>query len=141
MEQRAKFIDEGIDRVQEAWGSLEDEFGKLQKSFQKRRKDFEKETEKQVKKFEKSPVGKRITGFRDDAQKQIGSNFESMIGLLPVASRADLKRLERKVSQLGRKLTALEKAATRTAEKAATRTAEKVAAPTPAPETETQASA
>ena len=137
MEQRAKFIDEGIDRFQGAWSSLEDEFGKLQKNLQKRRKDFEKQTEKQVKKFEKSPVGKRIATFREDAQKQIGSNVESMVGLLQVASRGDLKRLERKVSQLGRKLTALEKAATRTTEKAATRTTEKAAAP----ETETQASA
>ena len=119
MEQRANLIDDGIDRLQEAWGSLEDEFGKLQKGFEKRRKDFEKQTQQQVKKFEKSPVGKRIASLRADAQKQFGSNLESVVGLLPVASRADLKRLERKVSQLGRKLTALEKAAARATEKTA----------------------
>lgn len=133
MEQRANIIDDGIDRLQEAWGSLEDEFGKLQKSFQKRRKDFEKQTEKQVKKFEKSPVGKRITSFREDAQKQIGSNVESVVGMLPLASQADLKRLDRKVSKLSRKLTALEKAAAQATEKAD--------APSARPDNESQASA
>ncbi len=109
MEQRANFIDEGIDRVQEAWTSVEDEFDKLQKNFEKRRKRFEKQTEKSVKKFERTPFGKRVVSFREDAQKQIESNVESFLGLFPVASRADVKRLERKITQLTRKVTALEK--------------------------------
>jgi DNA anti-recombination protein RmuC len=110
MEQRNNFIDEGIGRLQEAWGSVEDEFGKLQKNFEKRRKDLEKQAGKRVKKFERSPFGKRVVTFRDDAQKQIQSNFDSVFGLLPLASRSDVKRLERKVTQLGRKLSSLEKA-------------------------------
>ncbi len=110
MEQRANFIDEGIDRVQEAWTSVEDEFDKLQKNFEKRRKRFEKQTEKRVKKFEKTPFGKRVVSFREDAQKQIETNVESILGLFPVASRADVKRLERKITQLTRKVNALEKA-------------------------------
>ncbi len=110
MEQRANFIDEGIDRVQEAWTSVEDEFDKLQKNFQKRRKSFEKQTEKRVKKFEGTPFGKRIVSFREDAQKQIETNVESILGLFPVASRTEVKRLERKVTQLTRKVNALEKA-------------------------------
>ena len=109
MEQRANFIDEGIDRVQEAWTSVEDEFDKLQKNFEKRRKRFEKQTEKSVKKFERTPFGKRVVSFREDAQKQIETNVESILGLFPVASRADVKRLERKVTQLTRKVNALEK--------------------------------
>ena len=109
MEERATFIDEGIDRVQDAWSSVEDEFEKRRKSFEKRRKNFEKETEKRVKKFEKTRLGKRVVSFREDAQKQIESNVESFLALFPVASRADVKRLERKVTQLTRKVTALEK--------------------------------
>ena len=91
---------------------MEDEFDKLQKNFEKRRKNFEKQTEKRVKKFEKTPFGKRIVSFREDAQKQIESNVESILGLFPVASRTEVKRLERKVTQLTRKLNALEKAGT-----------------------------
>jgi len=105
MEERAKFIDEGIDRFQEAWSSVEDEF-------EKRRKSFEKQTAKRMKEFEKSPFGKRALTFRDEAQKQIESNVENVLGLFPVASRADVKRLERKVTRLTRKLNVLEKAST-----------------------------
>lgn len=118
---QASFIDEGIDQVKEAWSNVGDEFDKLQKNLEKRRKRFEKEAdkrrkrfekeaEKRVKKFEKTPLGKRVTSLRSDAQKQIESNIESVLGMFPVASSAEIKRLERKVSTLSRKVTALEKA-------------------------------
>ena len=57
MEQRANFLDDGIDQVKEAWSSVEDEFGKLQKNLEKRRKRFEKETQKQVRRFERTSIG------------------------------------------------------------------------------------
>jgi archaellum component FlaC len=117
MQERATIFDEGIDRVQEAWSSVEDEFGKLQKNLEKRRKRLEKEAEKQVKRFEKTPFGKRVVSLRDDTQKQlestqkqIESGIESLLGLLPVASSAEVKRLERKIATLTRKVNALEKA-------------------------------
>lgn len=107
---QTSFIDEGIDQVKEAWHNVGDEFDKLQRNLEKRRKKFERETEKRVKKFEKSRFGKRIVSFRDDAQKQIESNVEALLGLFPVASSAEVKRLERKISTLTRKVNALEKA-------------------------------
>jgi DNA anti-recombination protein RmuC len=110
MAQQASFIDEGIDQVKEAFSNVGDEFEKLQKNLEKRRKRFEKETEKRVKKFEKSSFGKRIVSFREDTQKQIESNVESFLSLFPVASSAQIKRLERKVTTLTRKVSALEKA-------------------------------
>jgi DNA anti-recombination protein RmuC len=110
MAQQASFIDEGIDQVKEAFSNVGDEFEKLQKNLEKRRKRFEKETEKRVKKFEKSSFGKRIVSFREDTQKQIESNVESLLSLFPVASSAQIKRLERKVTTLTRKVNALEKA-------------------------------
>jgi DNA anti-recombination protein RmuC len=112
MAEQASIIDEGIDRVQEAWSSVEDEFEKFQKNIEKRRKDFEKETEKRVKKFEKTSFGKRIVSLRSDAQKQLESNVESVLGLFPIASSAEIKRLERKVTTLTRKVNALEKSKT-----------------------------
>lgn len=119
MAQQASFIDEGIDQVKEAWSNVGDEFEKVQKRLEKRRKRFEKETEKRMKKFEKSPLGKRITSFRDDTQKQIESNVESLLDMFPVASSAEVKRLERKISTLTRKVNALEKAAKPSAKKTA----------------------
>ncbi len=115
MEEQANFIDERIDRFQEAWTSLEDEF-------EKRRKNFEKQTAKRLKEFEGTPLGKRVVTFREEAQKQIESNVESVIGLFPVASRTEVKRLERKVTRLTRKLNVLEKASAAKKSPAATKT-------------------
>jgi phage shock protein A len=112
MEERANIFEDGIDRVQSAWTSVEDEFEKLQKRVEKRRKRFEKETEKQVKWLRKTPLAKRVESFREDATRQLEANFENFLGLLPVASQSRVKRLERRVSQLTRKLNALEKAQT-----------------------------
>lgn len=125
MAQQANFIDEGIDRVQEAWSSVEDEISKVQKTLEKRRKKFEKDAEKRVKKFEKTPVGKRLVSIRKDARKQLEDNVESFLGILPVASAAEVKRLERKVATLTRKVNALEKAksAPKAASKSTTPTA------------------
>ena len=109
MEERANFFEGGIDRVQSAWTSVEGEFEKLQKNLDKRRKRFEKETEKQVQWLRETPLAKRVGSIREDATRQLESNFESFLGLLPVASQARVKRLERRVTQLSRKLSALEK--------------------------------
>ena len=109
MEERANFFEGGIDRVQSAWTSVEDEFEKLQKNLDKRRKRFEKEAEKQVQWLRKTPLAKRVGSIREDATRQLESNFENFLGLLPVASQARVKRLERRVTQLSRKLSALEK--------------------------------
>ena len=109
MEQRANFLDDGIDQVKEAWSSVEGEFEKLQKNLERRRKSFEKETQRRVKKFERTALGKRVTSLRDDTQKQIETNVESLLALFPVASRAQVARLERKIATLTRKVNTLEK--------------------------------
>ena len=110
MEERANFFEEGIDRVQSAWTSVEDELEKFQKNFEKRRKRIEKQTEKQVKWLRKTPLAQRVESIREDATKQLESNFETFLGRLPLATQASVKRLERKVAQLSRKVSALEKA-------------------------------
>ncbi len=110
MEQRTNFFEDGIDRFQSAWTSVEDEFEKLQRNLEKRRKRFEKETEKQVRWLRKTPLAKRVESIREDAARQLESNFQSFLGRLPVASQTSVKRLERRVAQLSRKLSALEKA-------------------------------
>ena len=60
MQERANFFEEGIDRVQSAWTSVEDELEKFQKNFEKRRKRIEKQTEKQVKWLRKTPLAPRV---------------------------------------------------------------------------------
>ena len=109
MEERANIFDDGVQRMQSAWNSVESEFENLQKAVDKRRKRFEKEAQKQVKRLRKTDLAKRFESLRDDASRQIESNLESALGLFSVASSTELKRLERRVTQLTRKLNTLEK--------------------------------
>ena len=109
MEERANIIDDGVHRVQSAWSSVENEFENLQKAVDKRRKRFEKEAQKQVKRLRKTSLAKRFESLRGDTTRQIESNVESALSFFSVASSTELKRLERKVAQLTRKLNTIEK--------------------------------
>ena len=113
MAQQESFVEESIDRVQSAMRSVEDEFEKIQRNIQDRRKSFEKQTRKQVKRlrseFRKNPLVKRAEEIRADAVNQIESSVDSLLDWLPVASRADLRKIDRKLNQLTKKLKTLEK--------------------------------
>ena len=113
MAQQESFVEESIDRVQSAMRSVEDEFEKIQRNIQDRRKNFEKQTRKQVKRlrseFRKNPLVKRAEEIRTDAVNQIESSVDSLLDWLPVASRADLRKIDRKLNQLTKKLKTLEK--------------------------------
>jgi hypothetical protein len=114
MPQQATFIDDSIDRIQSVFKDAEGEIQKLQKSAVKRRNEIQKKAEKRSKdiqkQFRKMPAVKKAEQFRADAQKQIDSNVESFMGKLPVASRYELVKMDRRIKQLTRKLNALEKA-------------------------------
>ncbi len=109
MGERTNIFDDGLHRVQSAWSSVEIEFESLQKAVEKRRKQFEKEAQKQVKRLRKTDLAKRIESLRGDATRQLESNVESALTMFSVASSTELKRLERRVTQLTRKLNAIEK--------------------------------
>ena len=124
MSEQGTFVEEGIERIQNAVDSVEEEFQKLQRNVQQRREGFEKEARKQFKRADKrariqvkrvqtellkNPVVKRAEDLRKDINKQVENRMDSFFGLLPYATRQDVKRLERKVSQLTRKLNQLEK--------------------------------
>ena len=119
-------IQEGIGRIQAAYQGVGDEVEKLQKQLANRRKSLEKELAKRRKTLEKD-ARKRVDGLlkeirnnewvkraedlREDASKQIEEGLESVLGTLQIASRNEVRRIDRKISQLHRKLKELEKAA------------------------------
>ncbi|MCK5366819.1 MAG: hypothetical protein KAR22_27770 [Gammaproteobacteria bacterium] len=113
MTQQATFVEESIDRVQNAVRSFEGEFEKLQKEFGKRRKQFRRDTQKQVKKIRADlrgrPLVKRAESLRSDAAKQLDSGVDSVLSLLRIASRSDVEKLDRKLGQINRKLNQMEK--------------------------------
>ncbi len=125
MPEQASFVQEGVDRVNEAFRTLDGEFDRIQKRIQSRRKsiekqlttgrrDLEKRTRKQVKRLRtelrKNPVLKRAESMRADATKQIESGVESVLSAFQIASKSDLTRIDRKISQLTRKLKEMDSA-------------------------------
>ncbi len=113
MAQQVGFVEDSIDRVQSAVRSVEDEFERLQKQFGKRRKQLEREAQKRVKQIRteirKQPLVKRAESLRGDARKQIETGVETILATLQIASRGEVQRLDRKLGQINRKLSQLEK--------------------------------
>ena len=124
MAEQTNLVHEGVDRFNAAFESLGDEVDRLQKRVQMRRKEFEKQltdrrkriekrTRKQVDRIEselrKDPIMKRLQGLRKDAVRQIESGVDSVMDALPIATKSDLKRVERKISQISRKVKDLER--------------------------------
>ena len=107
------FVEDGIDRVQSAFQSVEDEFEKLQKRVDRGRKDFEKQTEQRVKSWQKElrqySIVRRAEELQEDVSKRIESGLDAVLSNLQIATRGDMKKIDRKLNQISRKLKALEK--------------------------------
>ena len=125
MPDQESFVREGVDRFNSAFESLGDEVERLQEEFQSRRKSFEKQladgrkkiekrTRKEVNRLEsevrKNPLVKRAQSLRADATKQIEDSVGRLLDALRIASKGDLQRVDRKLTQLTRKLKEIERA-------------------------------
>jgi hypothetical protein len=132
MAEEASIVQDGIDRFRDAFGNIEDEVERVQKNirsrrrkfekrvetgrkdFEKRvetgRKDFEKRTRKLRTEVSKNPTFKRLDGIRKDATKRYEEGVETLLNTLQVASKGDVKRIDRKISQLSKKLKEMERA-------------------------------
>jgi exonuclease VII large subunit len=124
-------IEEELERAQKnlrrRGKKLEKRFNTSRKDLEKRletqRKDFEKRTKKLRAQIEKSPAAKRletqrkdfekrtkklrvkrIEKARKDAAKQLEQNVSDVLGAFQIASKNDVQRIDRKISQLNRKL-------------------------------------
>jgi len=132
MAEQASIVQDGIDRFRDAFGNIEDEVERVQKRFRVRRRklekqlesnrrDFEKRVDSQRKDFEKrtkklrtevrkNPTYKRLDGFVKDVSKRYEEGVESLLGTLQIASKSDVQRIDRKISQLSKKLKEMERA-------------------------------
>lgn len=134
----ASIVREGVDRFRDAVGSLEDEFQraqkqmrarrkKLEKSLDSRRKEIEKRTRKLRSDIEKSGPVKRIEALRRDAGKQLEQGVADVLGALQIASKHDVQRIDRKISQLNKKLKEMERAKQSSAKRPAGQASESAA--------------
>jgi len=76
----------------------------IEKRFETQRKQFERRTQKLRGEIGKNPAVKRIDALRKDATKQIEQGVSDVLSALQIASKSDLQRIDRKISQLGKKL-------------------------------------
>ncbi len=119
MSEQVSFVQEGVDRFNAAFERIDEERLRLQKQVQARRKsfgkqitsgrrDFEKSTRKQVKRLRtelrRYTVVKRAERLQTDARRQIEERVDRLIALLPIASRTELERIDRKLDRISRKL-------------------------------------
>lgn len=124
MAQQASFVQEGVDRFNEAFHSLEDELQRIQKRVQSRRrsierqlssgrKNLEKRTRKQLSQLRsdlrRNPVARRARSWAEEAARQAENGLDSILGVFQIASKSDVQRIDRRLSQLNRKLKELER--------------------------------
>ena len=121
---QANLVQEGIDRFESAFKSVEKDFRRLQKRAEKRRKDFERQADRRLKRIRrellKNPVLKRAEdlrvnaaeraeALRSDTVRTVEEQVDALLGTLRIASHGEVSRLERKVGALNRKVRQLEK--------------------------------
>lgn len=110
---RQSVVEDGIARVRAAVGSVDREWKQVQKRAAQRRRSLEREAEKRIERLaaqlQRSPLVERAQALRESAQQQIEAGVETVLGALQIASKSDLQRIDRKLSQLVKKLREMEK--------------------------------
>jgi len=119
-----------VDRVQGALKNADKEFQRIQrrvrtrrrtierriesqrksfeKSIEKQAKSIEKQAQKQIKQIRKNDLVKRAETLGKDVQSQIESGVESVLAMFQIASKSDIRSLDRKLNRISRKLKELE---------------------------------
>ncbi len=123
MAQQASLVQEGVDRINEAFKSIDSEFQRVQKGLSKRRQAIEKQltknrksVERQSRKevdrlraeFRKNPIVKRAESVRNDINKQLESGMDNILGVFQIPSKSDMSRIDRKLNALGRRIKEIE---------------------------------
>jgi hypothetical protein len=124
MSQRESLVQTGIDRVRTTVESTVNgankELRRVQKRLESQRKTFEKRFASQRKALEKraqglvsqvreNPLIQRAEAIREGATRQLEATVETVLAAFPIATRSDVERIDRKISQLSRKLKEIEK--------------------------------
>ncbi len=114
MADQVSLVQEGVDRLNDAFHSIDHEFQRVQKELTTRRRSVEKRTRKELNRLQselkKSPLVKRAKSLRKDLTKEVEASMDSFLGLIRVASKSDVERIDKKLATLNRHLKAVEKA-------------------------------
>src|SRR3990172_1386959 len=111
MPENGSFVQEGFDRVSEAYRSLDERVQRLQRDLRSRRKLLEKQlgsgrkslekqvlsgrrtlerrTRKQLNELKRSELVKRAQSLQRDARGQLESTLSGVLGIFQIASKTD----------------------------------------------------
>jgi hypothetical protein len=131
MAEQASFVREGFERVSSAFERIPDELQRVQREIQKRRKSFErqlagsrrdfgkrtreleKRTRRQVERvraeIRRLPLARRVDRLRTEAEKALERGMDAFLGVLQIASKSDLDRIDKKLGQMSRRLKEMER--------------------------------
>jgi hypothetical protein len=124
MAKQANVVQDGVDQVREAVRRVDKGFRRIQKQVEtrrrrlakevtSRRREIEKRAQKELgrvqKQIQKQPLVKRAEALRADVSERIEGAVSTFLDVLPNATKAEIERIDRKVSALGRKLKEIEK--------------------------------
>lgn len=115
-------IESGIDQIQAAVRGFDRRVRRLQRELTtrrrrlgrelaSRRRTLERRAQREVTRLRKQPLLRRAEELREGASRQLESGLSTLLDTLPIATKGDVRRIDRKVSQLNRKLRELERSA------------------------------
>jgi cell fate (sporulation/competence/biofilm development) regulator YmcA (YheA/YmcA/DUF963 family) len=123
-QQATSFVQEGVDRLHAARERIDEELQRVQRELQARRKrlerridsgrkSFERQTRKQVQQLRdevsRSPLVKRFEELRAETTRVVEGALEGLLGAFQIASKADVDKIDRKLSKINKKLKDLER--------------------------------
>jgi hypothetical protein len=124
MAKQANVVQDGVDQVREAVRRVDQGIRRISKQVETRRRRLAKEVttrrrliEKRAqrelgrisKQIQKQPLVKRAEALRAGASERLEQSVSAILDVLPIATKSEIERIDRKVSALGRKLKEMEK--------------------------------
>jgi hypothetical protein len=120
-----EFVEEGRERINAARSRIDAEVSRarrelsarrkrIERTLDKNRKNIEKQARRQVKGIQEelrgNPLVQRLEELSEQAVRQLEGAVGTVLGALQIASRSELRKLDRKLSKLGKRLEEIEHA-------------------------------
>jgi hypothetical protein len=125
MAKQSSVVQERVDQIRQVVRRADRELRKIQKQVESRRRRLakevtsrrrviEKRAQKELGRIQKQiqaqPLVQRAEALRADASERFASGVSTILGALPIATKSEIERIDRKVSALSRKLKEIERA-------------------------------
>jgi len=115
MAQQTSRAQGGVEQIRSRIRRIQREVANRRKAFEKeltaRRRTLQKELARVQKQLARQPLVKRATALRADAQSRLEASVAGVLEVLPLATKAEIDRIDRKLRSIDRKLREMERSA------------------------------